>query len=127
MATNFDDWCVTTFARTELPTHLTGPHDDPDNDNATNFYEYAVGSDPLTPEGASLQPQMEESSRPRWTLPRNPDAHDVQIEIEFSTDLQTWRQIEEPGLTIRVQDTKYIFTLNEDEDFGFVRARFSTP
>lgn len=125
IASTFSQWCKATFARVELPVHLLGPHDDPDNDGTPNFYEFAVGSDPLTPDFDDNQPRF--VSATRWTVPRNPDAAGMTMVVELSRDLLQWTDAAEQEVTIETNATSYTINLHSGEDSVFLRVRFLIP
>ena len=125
VATTFEAWCAATFARTNLPIHLLGPDDDPDDDGATNFYEFAVGSDPLAANLDDIQPRLLGVDPPRWSVPRNPDAAGITLNVELSEDLQHWRVAGRDEVSVEEVGTHYLFSLHRPAARIFVRASFS--
>lgn len=126
IASDFPNWCATTFARTQLLTHASGPDDDPDGDGTTNFYEFAIGTDPLAFDIGASQFHRDLSNKNHWILPRNPDA-EVHLQIELSTDLITWQLATAAEVTVTDKPHHYRIMLQAPHSTRFLRARFSMP
>lgn len=126
VASSFESWCTATFARAQAGVHAAGPEHDSDGDGASNLYEYATGTDPLSIDIAPTQLQIDPTSSDTWILPRNPDAN-VDLHIDISTDLQGWELATVDEVTITEKPNHYRIMLNPTERTRFLRARFSMP
>ena len=97
-------WTAAVFSQTPPPSGMEAGSADPDGDGLSNVLEYATGGTPLTPSAADGQLLLVSRQPLCYTLPRNPDASDMQAVIEISPNLTNWypatstdvRQIEAP-------------------------------
>ena len=86
--TPFNAWRVAKFGANANASGAD-PDADPDHDGMTNYFEYALGSEPLN--GASRgAPQIAAGASLAITFTRVPAANDVTIVVQVSGDMQTW-------------------------------------
>lgn len=90
-----------------VPFAQLDPQNDPDADGLPNLLEYALGLDPMRSDNAAalVASPMEHANNTYLSLliPMNPDAEDVALTIEVSSDLVTW--FSGPAHTTVVADT----------------------
>jgi hypothetical protein len=95
---SIDTWLSTHFTEEELlDPSISGDDADPDLDSLPNIIEFALGFDPRSPSilftgDASLAFKSSEGQL-RLTFSRNPDAFDVTITVEESSDLSDWTAV----------------------------------
>ena len=108
----FEQWQITQFAEKASDPQVAGEMMDPDNDDLPNLVEYALGTDPEVAGPSTItQDFVEIEGTPflRLTVPRNPDATDLVITVETTsdlsaagswTDLDTVIETDEPSLLL---------------------------
>ncbi len=85
--------------------------------------DYATGGDPFTPARPRTFRPVPDAVRTMWT-PLNPDAADVEIEFEVSTDLEHWRTAL-PGEILSSPDPRGMrLSLSENFPSLFMRIRY---
>ncbi|BCX46855.1 fibronectin type III domain-conaining protein [Haloferula helveola] len=114
----FASWILDRFG---APSGITHPDADPDGDGIANVVEYALGLDPLLPgTGPSLDSN---SGTPTYRYSINPAATDVDVSVEFSTNLEQWLPAA-PGFTGTVDGLdQFEVPVPAGEDNGFFRLR----
>ncbi|MEX0327038.1 MAG: hypothetical protein AB3N33_13210 [Puniceicoccaceae bacterium] len=73
-----------------------GPDQDPDSDGMCNLLEYTMGSDPLSWDRSYPRVKLVDINGLTFmdlTYPRNLDASEARLVLEFSTDLLNWSQL----------------------------------
>lgn len=112
-ATGFASWAETSIADEEARE----PEDNPAGDGISNLLKYALGLDPASVASPSALPvrQVEDDGGTEYltlTAARNPDATDVILTVEVSSDLVNWESGEghtvvltDDGTTLKVRDT----------------------
>ena len=86
----FEQWQLAQFAEKSTDLLVAGELADPDADALPNLIEYALGTDPEVPGVAAITLDFVEiggSSFVRLRIPRNPDASDIEIVVEVTSDL----------------------------------------
>jgi hypothetical protein len=93
---------------------LSAPDDDPEGDGRTNFGEYAIGLDPLLPDGAGLPVALlppEGDSALVFTYPRDEAAREAVLWVESTlnlTDPNGWSLAEMETTVIERQGTRIV-------------------
>ncbi|HSP43053.1 MAG TPA: putative Ig domain-containing protein, partial [Luteolibacter sp.] len=88
--TPFEQWQIAQFAEKSTDPLVAGELMDPDTDGLANLIEYALGTDPELPGPSTVtQDFVEIEGTPylRLTIPRNPDATDIAMVVETTSDL----------------------------------------
>jgi hypothetical protein len=91
----YDAWRQTRFSAAEaVEEGIAGPAADPDADGASNFAEFAFGSDPRRPDAASLGirlvPPPAGGTAWEFCYRRAHAAPGVSYRVEVSSDLRSW-------------------------------------
>ncbi len=90
VASAFAHWS----ALSGVPASQSAPTDDPDGDSLPNLLEYALGLDPLVanPTSSPVATTFDHEGQSYLSLlvPRSPDAQNVDLTVEVSSDLVTW-------------------------------------
>ena len=90
----YDFWTQTYFLRHYADASLAGPFADPDDDSFPNRIEYALAADPLVRDPALFSFARSPSSGAlTFAFTRNPDCVDLDLTVEESADLLTWRPV----------------------------------
>jgi hypothetical protein len=95
---SIDTWLSTHFTEEELlDPSISGDDADPDLDSLPNIIEFALGFDPRSPSilftGAASLAFENSEGQLLLTFSRNPDAFDVTITVEESSDLSDWTAV----------------------------------
>jgi len=114
--TPFERWQIEQFGEQADDPAVAGELADPDRDGLPNLVEYALGTDPNESGPSGITQDMveiEEEFFLRLTIPRNPDATDVTLTVQTTSDLSdpgSWTPLDtvietdEPDLRV-VRDT----------------------
>ncbi len=87
----FTHWRQLHFAR-EWSALRAGWSEDPDGDGLPNGIEYATAANPLS-RNPSLLKLVPEAISPAWSFPISPAADDLDLVLEASHNLTTWREV----------------------------------
>ncbi len=110
--TPFEQWQLAQFVEKSTDPLVAGELADPDSDGLPNLVEYALGTDPQLPGPSTVTQdfvEIEGISYIRLTAPRNPDATDIGMVVETTSDLSdpgSWTvldiviEIDEPALLV---------------------------
>jgi hypothetical protein len=81
---------------------LTAEADDPDGDGICNFMEFALGGNPLVNDQQAIAPHVVSiDGVPNLVLTLGVDSVDLNYQVQFSTNLQSWTTI--PPVTLHGQ------------------------
>ena len=124
-AGGFQDWmrAVTRVPPTAPVTF--DPLADSDHDGSSDFYEYALGSHPITP--SATDPRLQKLSATTYRLPCNPDAPEVLRQLEVSTDLETWRPALASEVSLATTRSCLTWTLRPGFHHLFCRVKIIGP
>ncbi len=113
----FDEWLesATRGLEGELPS-------DPEERIRTYLEAYALGVDPLAGGGQGLR--VASGGGRQFRLGLNPDAQDVDVAIEVSDDLASWRMPESGELTLERSRSDLRIQLSEEAPDLFLRVRY---
>ncbi|HLS28561.1 MAG TPA: hypothetical protein VK041_07910 [Opitutales bacterium] len=126
---SFNSW-IASFG---IPEALQGPEDDPDGDGLSNLLEYAIGGNPSVADSSTRGPAQSretigDTEYLTLSVSKNPDATDVNLEFETSSDLAAWTAadnnlvvLHETADTVKVG----IPVTGETNDRYFLRLRVS--
>jgi hypothetical protein len=76
-----------------LATSIWGDQADPDGDGNANLLEYALGGDPVS-SGSLIDATLNDEGLLQLAFLRNPQATDVDLELQRSADLTEWQSVE---------------------------------
>jgi hypothetical protein len=108
----FEIWQIANFGGNSNDPLVAGELADPDGDGLPNLLEYALGTKPMLPGPSGISQDMVEYNGGlflRLTIPRDPDASDVTITGETTSDLSnpaSWTDLhhvietDEPSLLV---------------------------
>ncbi len=128
-AAGFASWAETNIA----DEAARGPEDNPAGDGISNLLKYALGLDPATVVDPSALPfgQVEDDGGTDYltlTATRNPEATDIALAVEVSSDLINWEsgeghtvELVNDGSTLKVRDNTAAF----NADRRFIRLNAS--
>ncbi len=91
----YGDWAVRQFTDAQLADPAFGtPAADPDHDGVPNLAEFALGGNPLSPDGSLLALQSAASASAfTLTFRERKNLDEVQYRFETSTNLVTWTEV----------------------------------
>jgi hypothetical protein len=101
-----------------LSGNNAAPDADPDRDGLPNAAEYVFGGDPLAPSATARPTATIAGENMSFTFPRDDrsETSDVFLVVETSTDLVTWRGLQQPAFNIGIvtESSTYGVTVNEN-------------
>lgn len=126
-ATAFEKWQLEKFPQeagnpSTEPT-LWGAEANPSGDGTTNLLKYALGLEPLTSSVSQLpQAEINPQGYLQISIPRNPNANDINFLVEVSGELTSWQSGE--SHTVIVSDDPSLIVIRDATLFSDTARRF---
>jgi|GEM_PF-2370704 len=117
----FDEWITATSAlKNHTPSDLL-PDSDPDNDGATNLFEYAASTDPF--QSSPQHAQARQISPLTFQIPCNPEAPEILRQLQTSPDLLNWSPASANQVRLETTANCLTWTLLPHSPRTFTRLR----
>ena len=117
----YSDWITSATGELQSST------DDFDQDGRTNLHEYALGTDPIRPDGHTPEVQRTSISPLRFHLTCNPEAPEVRRTIDVSTDLSHWEIGTAHHFTTEPGPGCLNLRMTQSQHRLFLRTRYDLP
>lgn len=96
---------------------------DENGDLSSLLVDYALGQDSSSPDRVRGWIQPRPGMSGSFRVPVNPDAEDVQVIVDVSDDLRSWREAWEGGVTVENDASGLVVGFPGDRAVGFFRIR----